>query len=108
VIPHGVEIFVALEPVDMRLGMERLGGLVRERMKREPRTRALFVFVAKHRQCRLHRLDAERYLDEVSRVVPYWPKERMLELAPKNWVGTRAKLLAEELARPAGTITVPA
>jgi transposase len=49
-IPQGIEIFVALEPVDMRLGMERLGGLVRERMKREPRTRALFVFVAKHRQ----------------------------------------------------------
>jgi transposase len=50
VIPLGVEIFVALEPVDMRLGMERLGGLVRERMLREPRSRALFVFVAKHRQ----------------------------------------------------------
>jgi transposase len=50
VIPHGFEIFVALQPVDMRLGMERLGGLVRERMKREPRTRALFVFFAKHRQ----------------------------------------------------------
>lgn len=49
-IPLGVEIFVALEPVDMRLGMERLGGLVRERMKREPRSRALFVFVARHRQ----------------------------------------------------------
>jgi transposase len=50
VIPHGVEIFVALQPVDMRLGMERLAGLVRERMQREPRCRALFVFFAKHRQ----------------------------------------------------------
>ena len=49
-IPLGVEIFVALEPVDMRLGMERLGGLVRERMQREPRCRALFVFLARHRQ----------------------------------------------------------
>ena len=49
-IPLGVEIFVALEPVDMRLGMERLGGLVRERMPREPRCRALFVFLARHRQ----------------------------------------------------------
>jgi hypothetical protein len=35
-------------------------------------------------------------------------RERYLELAPKNWVATRAKLLAEELSRPAGAITVPA
>lgn len=49
-IPVGVEIFVALEPVDMRFGMERLGGLVRERMQREPRCKALFVFLARHRQ----------------------------------------------------------
>ncbi len=27
-IPQGVEIFVAVEPVDMRLGFERLGALV--------------------------------------------------------------------------------
>jgi transposase len=51
VIPLGVEIFVALEPVDMRLGIERLGGLVRERIQREPRSKAaLFVFFARHRQ----------------------------------------------------------
>lgn len=49
-IPHGVEIFVAVEPVDMRFGFERLGALVRERMKREPRSRALFVFFGKRRQ----------------------------------------------------------
>ena len=49
-IPHGVEIFVALEPVDMRFGFERLGALVRERMKREPRSKALFVFFGKRRQ----------------------------------------------------------
>lgn len=49
-IPQGVEIFVAVEPVDMRLGFERLGGLVRERMQREPRSRALFVFFSKRRQ----------------------------------------------------------
>jgi transposase len=50
VIPQGVEIYVATEPVDMRLGFERLGGLVRERMKQEPRSRALFVFFGKRRQ----------------------------------------------------------
>ena len=49
-IPQGVEIFVAVLPVDMRLGFERLGGLVRERMQREPRSKALFVFFGKRRQ----------------------------------------------------------
>src|SRR5205085_12187937 len=49
-IPQGVEIFVAVEPVDMRLGFERLGAVVRERMKREPRSKALFVFFGRRRQ----------------------------------------------------------
>ena len=38
---------MALEPVDMRFGYERLGGLVREKMQAEPRSKALFVFVGK-------------------------------------------------------------
>lgn len=46
-IAHGLPIYVALEPVDMRLGAERLGGLVRAKMQAEPRSRALFVFVGK-------------------------------------------------------------
>lgn len=46
-IGQGLPIYVALEPVDMRFGYERLGGLVRERMQAEPRSRALFVFVGK-------------------------------------------------------------
>lgn len=50
IVPHGVEIYVAIEPVDMRLGFERLGGIVRERMRREPRSRALFVFFGRRRQ----------------------------------------------------------
>lgn len=41
-------IYVALEPVDTRMGYERLGGLVRERMRADPRSKALFVFVGKH------------------------------------------------------------
>lgn len=48
-LPHGVEIFVAVEPVDMRFGFERLGGLVRERMQREPRSKAIFVFVGRRK-----------------------------------------------------------
>jgi transposase len=46
-IAHGLPIYVALEPVDMRCGFERLGGFVREKMQAEPRSRALFVFVGK-------------------------------------------------------------
>jgi len=46
-IPQGIPIFLALQPVDMRLGFERLGALVRERMEHNPRSRALFAFVGK-------------------------------------------------------------
>ena len=46
-IAAGLPIYVALEAVDMRLGFDRLGGMVRERMAMEPRSRALFVFVNK-------------------------------------------------------------
>lgn len=46
-IGQGLPIYVALEPVDMRFGYERLGGVVRERMQAEPRSKALFVFVGK-------------------------------------------------------------
>ena len=46
-IAHGLPIFLALEPVDMRFGAERLGALVREKMRTEPRSRALFAFVGK-------------------------------------------------------------
>lgn len=48
-IPAGVQVFVALEPVDMRFGFERLSGMVRDRMGYEPRSGALFVFVGRRR-----------------------------------------------------------
>lgn len=48
-IPQGVEVYVAVQPVDMRLGIERLGGMVREYIHREPRSRALFVFISRRR-----------------------------------------------------------
>ncbi|HEY6880348.1 MAG TPA: IS66 family transposase [Polyangiales bacterium] len=66
---------------------------------------AIFSVIA---SCRLHSLDPEQYLDEVLRVLPYWPKERMLELAPKHWQATRAKLPAEELDAPLCSFTIPA
>jgi hypothetical protein len=58
--------------------------------------------------CRLHRINAEKYLDEVLRVLPYWPADRYLELAPNHWEATRAKLVPDELDKPVSFITVPA
>jgi len=55
----------------------------------------------------MHQLDPWKYLDEVLRVLPYWPKERYLELAPKLWPATRAGLDAAELMAPVGVVTVP-
>ena len=46
-IPAGVQIFVALDRVDMRYGFERLAGLVRERVGYDARSGALYVFVGK-------------------------------------------------------------
>jgi transposase len=48
-IPAGVQVFLALEPVDMRYGFERLSGLARERIGYDVRSGALFVFVGKRR-----------------------------------------------------------
>jgi hypothetical protein len=58
--------------------------------------------------CKLHRLDPERYLAEVIHVLPYWPRERYLELAPAYWAQTRAGLTPAEIDAEIGHITVPA
>ena len=55
----------------------------------------------------LHRLDPETYLAEIIHVLPYWPRDRYLELAPKYWAATRARIPAAELAVEIGDITVP-
>ena len=65
---------------------------------------ALFTLIA---SCRLHRLDPEQYLDEVLRLLPYWPPQRYLELAPKYWAATRTRLDPEQLKAPLGAFTVP-
>lgn len=57
--------------------------------------------------CKLHGLDPELYLAEIIRIVPYWPRDRYLELAPKYWPATRARLSPKELQLPLGHITVP-
>jgi len=64
----------------------------------------LFSLIA---SARLHGLHPEDYLRDVLRVLPNWPRERYLELAPKYWAATRARLDPDELAHELGPLTVP-
>ena len=48
-IPSGVEIYIALEPIDLRLSFDRLSGLAKEHVGYEARSGALFVFFSRRR-----------------------------------------------------------
>jgi transposase len=48
-IPHGVEVFVALDTIDLRWSFDRLSVLVADRLGREVRGGALFVFFGRRR-----------------------------------------------------------
>lgn len=94
-IPHGVEVFIGLDPIDLRWGFERLSGIVQERVGRSVRSGALFVFFGRRREalkivfydgsglCIFYkRLDKGRFrlpvpLDERARVITV--EERVLE-----------------------------
>jgi len=56
---------------------------------------------------RLHKLDPEVYLRDIFRVLPFWPRQRFLELAPRYWRITRARLDRIELDREVGWLTIP-
>jgi transposase len=56
---------------------------------------------------RLHKLDPEVYLRDVFRVLPHWQRDRYLELAPRYWRITRARLDRAELDREVGWLTLP-
>jgi hypothetical protein len=56
---------------------------------------------------RLHRLDPEAYLRDLFRLLAHWPRDRFLELAPKYWPLTRARLDPAQLAAEYGPLTVP-
>ena len=43
-IPSGVQVFVALEPIDMRWSFDRLAGAALERVGYDSRSGALFIF----------------------------------------------------------------
>jgi transposase len=64
----------------------------------------LFSLIA---SAELHRLDPETYLSEIIHVLPFWPRDRYLELAPKYWTATRAGIPAKQLEVEIGDITVP-
>jgi transposase len=64
----------------------------------------LFSLIA---SARLHRLDPEEYLRDLFRVLGQWPRDRYLELAPKYWAATRARLNPVELADEVGPLTIP-
>jgi transposase len=44
-------MFVATEPIDLRLSFDRLAGIVRDRLGAEPRDEAMFIF---HNRARTH------------------------------------------------------
>jgi transposase len=48
-IPQGVQVFVALEPVDMRFSFDRLSGLAMEQVGYDARSGALFLFFGRRR-----------------------------------------------------------
>ena len=56
---------------------------------------------------RLHQLDPEAYLRDLFRVLPHWPRDRYLELCPRDWPTTRDRLVAAELERELGPLTIP-
>src|SRR5512145_260298 len=66
-------------------------------------TANLFSLIA---SCKLHSLDPEAYLTDVIRVMPYWPRDRYLELSPRYWRDTRSRLDPRELELPVGHISV--
>jgi transposase len=48
-IPQGVQVFVALEPIDLRWSFDRLSGIVKEQVGYDARSGALFIFCGRRR-----------------------------------------------------------
>lgn len=49
-IPAGVEVYLAVQPIDLRWGFDRLAGLVAGHLGRDARSGALYVFFGKRRE----------------------------------------------------------
>jgi hypothetical protein len=52
----------------------------------------------------LHGIQPEGTLTELIRVMPVWPRDRYLELAPKHWKATRARLPENALVPEYGLV----
>ena len=48
-IPRGVDIYLGVDPIDLRWGFDRLCGVVTERIGRRPRSGAVFAFFGRRR-----------------------------------------------------------
>ena len=80
------------------------GVALRRQRRPRPGTANLFSLIA---SCKLHGLDPEAYLRDLFRVLVHWPRDRYLELTPRYWAQTRARLDPRELELPLGNLTVP-
>jgi transposase len=49
VIPQGVQVFVAIDPIDMRSSFDRLSGIAKEQIGYDARSGALFIFCGRRR-----------------------------------------------------------
>jgi transposase len=49
-MPQGVQVFVALDPVDLRCSFDRLSGIAKEQVGYDARSGALFVFYGRRRE----------------------------------------------------------
>ena len=48
-IPSGVDVYIGLDPIDLRWSFDRLSGIAADRIGREPRGGAMFVFFGRRR-----------------------------------------------------------
>jgi hypothetical protein len=65
------------------------------------------TFVSLIASARLQAIDPETYLRDLLRVLPGWPRDRAIELAPERWRRTRERLDPRELETALGPVTVP-
>jgi hypothetical protein len=52
-------------------------------------------------------LAPEAHLRDLFRVLPHWPRDRHLELAPRYWFATLTRLDAAQLERELGPLIIP-
>jgi transposase len=65
------------------------------------------AFVSLIASARIQAIDPEAYMRDLLRVLPRWPRDRLIELAPERWRQTRERLDPGELEVALGPVTVP-